>query len=210
MNTQPDCVSRGNLIPFMSRKLGQNADLKLSRAHRIDSQARLKDDCETLVSEKLLRCVLDVPHAAKDIEVVANLTKRTISCAMKLGAPKDKKSTSAWVNWMTRQLTMAETNDMFVKAFRIGNAKETEAPLETLMNDANALDSDTTSVVPSKFEVFYMVDLAGRFVRSKTFIDEDSYRGHNPSALKDLSHALAWLHSQSKTTVTDCSSASNQ
>ena len=161
-----------DLCLIMSRKLGQNVGLKLSRAHRTDPQARLKDDCETLVNEQVLRCVLDVPHAATDIEVVANLTKRTISCSMKLGAPKDKKRTSARVNWLTRQLTKAETNDMFVKAFRTGNAEETQAPLETLMNDANALDSDTTNVVPSKFEVFYMVDLAGRFAGNKVFIDE--------------------------------------
>ena len=90
-----------------------------------DPQAWLKDDCETLVNEQVLRCVLDVPHAATDIEVVANLTKRTISCSMKLGAPKDKKRTSARVNWLTRQLTKAETNDMFVKAFRTGNSEET-------------------------------------------------------------------------------------
>ena len=161
-----------DLCLIMSRKLGQNVGLKLSRAHRTDPQARLKDDCETLVDEQVLRCVLDVPHAATDIEVVANLTKRTISCSMKLGAPKDKKRTSARVNWLTRQLTKAETDDMFVKAFRTGNAEETQAPLETLMNDANALDSDTTNVVPSKFEVFYMVDLAGRFAGNKVFIDE--------------------------------------
>ncbi|WP_133736928.1 hypothetical protein [Halospina denitrificans] len=109
---------------------------------------------------------------AQFCEVVANLTKRSISCSMKLGAPKDKKRTSARVNWLTRQLTKAETNDMFVKAFRTGNAEETQAPLETLMNDANALDSDTTNVVPSRFEVFYMVDLAGRFAGNKVFIDE--------------------------------------
>ena len=37
---------------------------------------------------------------------------------------------------------------------------------------AGAYDSDITNVVPSKFEVFYMVDLAGRFAGNKVFIDE--------------------------------------
>ncbi|XOZ33650.1 hypothetical protein ACMDCT_15820 [Halomonadaceae bacterium KBTZ08] len=32
--------------------------------------------------------------------------------------------------------------------------------------------SDTTNVVPSTFEVFYMIDLAGRFAGNKVFIDE--------------------------------------
>ncbi|PAU79792.1 hypothetical protein CK501_11355 [Halovibrio salipaludis] len=161
-----------DLCLIMSRKLGRNVGLKLSKNHRTDPQARLKDDCETLVNENVLRCVLDVPHAATDLEVVANLTKRTISCSMKLAAPKDKKRTSARVNWLARQLTKAETGDMYVKAFRTGNAEETQAPLETVLKDGSALDSDTTSVVPSRFEVFYMVDLAGRFSGNKVFIDE--------------------------------------
>lgn len=161
-----------DLCLIMSRKLGRSVGLKLSRTHRTDPQARLKDDCETLVNENVLRCVLDVPHAATDLEVVANLTKRTIACSMKLAAPKDKKRTSARVNWLARQLTKAETGDMYVKAFRTGNAEETQVSLEAVLKDGSALDSDTTSVVPSRFEVFYMVDLAGRFSGNKVFIDE--------------------------------------
>jgi hypothetical protein len=50
--------------------------------------------------ENVLRCVLDVAHAATDLKVSANLTKRNTSCSMKLGAPKDKKRTSVRVNWL--------------------------------------------------------------------------------------------------------------
>jgi len=169
MNTQLECVSRGNSIPFMSHKLGQNVGLKLSRAHCTDPQARLKDDCETLVNEQALRCVLEVHHAATDIEVVANLTT---SCSIKLGSPKDKKRKSARGNWLTRQLTKVETDDMFGKAFRTGNSEETQAPLETLLNDANAADFNTTNVVPSKFEVSYVVHLPGRFAGTNVLTDE--------------------------------------
>ena len=141
INTVPCWHQEQRGLCLIMRKLGQNVGLKLSRTHRTDPQARLKDDCETLVNEKVLRCVLDVPHAATDIEVVANLTKRTISCSMKLGAPKDKKRTSARVNWLTPQLIKTETDCMAEEAFRTGKAEETEAPQETLLNRVSSPSS---------------------------------------------------------------------
>lgn len=161
-----------DLCLVMSRKLGEAVTLKLSNNHRTDPATRLKDDCQILANDKVLQCRLDVPNAATDIDVVADLTKRTITCGMKLGAPQDKKSTRARVNWLARQLAKAETAGIYVKALRPGRAEETQAPLATVLQDPDALDSQTTAVVPSAFEVFYMVDLAGRFSGSKVFIDE--------------------------------------
>jgi hypothetical protein len=133
---------------------------------------RLKDDCEKLVKEKLLKCSLEVPNVATDLDVTVDLTKRTITCAMKVMAPQDKKRSSARVNWLVKQIVKANPEGIYVKALRPGRSEETQALLSVVLLDPEALDSPGNNVVPNAFEVFYMVDLAGRFAGSKIFIDE--------------------------------------
>ncbi|WP_163558014.1 hypothetical protein [Halomonas sp. NO4] len=161
-----------DLCLVMSRKLGRPVKLKLARAHRTDPVKRLKDDCEVLAKDKVLCCCLEVPDAAADLEVTADLTKRTIVCSMRLTAPQDKKRSTARANWLARQLPKAEPEGMFVKAIRPGRAEETQATLTKVLEDAAVLDSSVTAVVPSAFEVFYMADLAHRFAGNKVFIEE--------------------------------------
>ncbi|MDR5906442.1 hypothetical protein [Franzmannia qiaohouensis] len=161
-----------DLCLVMSRKLGRPVKLKLARAHRTDPVKRLKDDCEALAKDKVLSCCLEVPDAAADLEVTADLTKRTIVCSMRVVAPQDKKRSTARVNWLARQLTKAEVDSMYIKAVRPGRAEETQATLAQVLEDAAALDSPATTVVPSAFEVFYMADLGHRFAGNKIFIEE--------------------------------------
>lgn len=157
---------------LMSRKIGENVSIKLSRSHRTDPLQRLRDDSEQLVKTKTLSFVLSVPNAATDIEVVAHLAKRTIKCSMKVQAPTDRKSTRARVNWLIRQLTKTEPAGITIKAIRPGRAEETQAPLADLLKNPAALDSATSSVAATGFEIFYLTDLAGRFSGNKIFIEE--------------------------------------
>jgi len=169
-----------DLCLVMSRRLGEAVKLKLPRAHSIDPVVRLKDDCEVLAKDKILECILEIPNAATDVEVVADLTKRTIICAMKLAAPQDKKlaapqdkkRASARVNWLARQLAKADPEGMYIKALRPGRAEETQARLAEVLADPAVLDLPNSAVAPNAFEIFYMVDLAGRFGGNKIFIDE--------------------------------------
>jgi len=161
-----------DLCLVMSRKLGRPVKSRLSRTHRTDPQKRLRDDIEALVKNKTLSCVLEIPHAAADLNVTADLAKRTIVCSMRLDAPQDKKSTKAKVNWLTRQISKIDPKGMYIKALRAGRAEDTQSPLAEVFKDPDVLSSDSTSVVPNAFEIFYMVDLAGRFSGNKVFIDE--------------------------------------
>lgn len=161
-----------DLCLVMSRQLGRPVKLKLPRAHRTDPALRLKEDCDLLAKQKVLSCCLEVPDAAADLNVTADLTKRTIVCSMRLAAPQDKKRSSARVNWLAKQLKRAETESMFVKAVRPGRAEETQEPLARVLEDAGTLESPATDVVPSAFEVFYMADLGHRFAGNKIFIEE--------------------------------------
>jgi len=161
-----------DLCLVMSRKLGRTVRLRLSRAHRTDPQKRLRDDIEALIKNKTLSCDLEIPHAAADLNVRADLAKRTIVCSMRLDAPQDKKSTRAKVNWLSRQISNIEPRGMYIKALRTGRAQDTQASLAEVLKDPDVLLSDSTGVVPNVFEVFYMSDLAGRFSGNKVFIDE--------------------------------------
>lgn len=161
-----------DLCLVMSRKLGRQAALKIPKAHRTDPVLRLKDDCELLAKEHKLICVIEVPDAASDLTVTADLTKRTIVCSMRLAAPQDRKRCSARVTWLARQLLKANPESMYVKAIRPGRAEETQAPLAKVLGDSAALDSASSAVVPSAFEVFYIADLGARFSGNKIFIEE--------------------------------------
>ncbi|ADH87263.1 hypothetical protein [Desulfurivibrio alkaliphilus] len=161
-----------DLCLVMSRRLGEAVKLKLPRAHSTDPVVRLKDDCEVLAKDKILKCILEIPNAATDVEVVADLTKRTIICSMKLAAPQDKKRATARVNWLARQLAKADPEGMYIKALRPGRAEETQAPLAEVLADPAVLDLPNSAVAPNAFEIFYMMDLAGRFGGNKIFIDE--------------------------------------
>lgn len=161
-----------DLCLVISRKLGRQVSLKMPKAHRMDPLLRLKDDCELLSREKVLTCVLEVPDAASDLTVIADLTKRTILCSMRLIAPQDRKRCSARVSWLARQLLKAEPESMYVKASRPGRAEETQAPLAKVLSDSSSLDSNSSAVVPSAFEVFYIADLGARFSGNKIFIEE--------------------------------------
>lgn len=161
-----------DLCLVLSRKLGRQVKQKLNKVHRSDPVQRLKDDCEVLAKDKQLSCCIDIPDAAADLNVVADLKARTIVCSMRIIAPQDKVRTSARVNWLLRQLNKAATEGMYVKALRPGRAEETQEPLANLLQNPDSLETRASAVVPTAFEIFYMVDLAARFSGPKVFIEE--------------------------------------
>ncbi len=160
-----------DLCLLMSRKLGHHVTLKLSRAHSDDQMGRLKDDCELLVGSHNLLCTLEVPDAAAPITVCADIGRRTIACAMRVAAPKDKKRSKSRINWLIRQLAKTKPDDIFIKAIWPGRAQDTQAKLADLRENLGVLEADNVSLVPQHFEVIMVRDLAGKFSGSKTFIE---------------------------------------
>jgi len=161
-----------DLCLIMSRLLNERVELKIGRAHAKNPAKRLKDDSEKLAAEHKLEVILNVPNAAADLDVTADLYGRSIFCGMRLTAPKDKKSASARINWLLRQLSDCETNNFWIKAIRAGRASDTDARLADVIAEKSCLNADDSVAVPTAFEVFYMLDLAGRFSGSRVFIEE--------------------------------------
>lgn len=157
---------------ILSRRIGQPVGIRLSRTHRVDSELRLRDACEALIASHELVSAFSVPNAASDLEVTANLQRRTITCSMKLDAPRDRKRTSARINWLVRQLRDVDASDVLVRAYWPRGRGFTQEPLSEVKDDSNCLDNGKAGVAPMSFEIVMIRDLAGRFAGRRTFIED--------------------------------------
>ncbi len=181
-----------DLCLLMSRKLGRNVTLKLSRGHSVNPAKRLKDDCERLVTTRRLFCIIEVPDAAGPIEICADLSARTISCTMRLAAPKDKKTTQSRINWIIRQLGKTDSDSIFVNAIWPGRARDTQAGLADLRENPQLLRADNMALVPQYFDVVMVRDLAGKFTGRRTFIEH--LEAIVPSYYEQVGqHLRAWV-----------------
>lgn len=161
-----------DLCLIMSRRLGRQVTVKLSRAHRQDPIRRLKDDCEHLVTKKELSCTLDIPDTAGPMVIEAHIDKRNVFCLMRLAAPQDKKRTLARVNWLIRQVAHCQAEDVFIKALWPGRAAATQNSLAEVRNNPGCLDSGDGSMTVQSFEVIMVSELGGKFGGTKTFIEK--------------------------------------
>lgn len=153
--------------------VGEKVDIKLPKTHRDDPKQRIADDCDKLANDHQLSSTITIPYAASDLLVTVDLLKKSITCSMRLEAPKDKKSTSARVNWLTRQLPQDDKSPTIrIKAIRKGQAMDTEKPLEEVRQHPVILEADNTDTQPVAFEVFTSHDLGGKFSGNRVFIEQ--------------------------------------
>ena len=158
---------------ILSRRIGEQVSIRgMSRKHRADPARRLRDACDALISSKELHSSFSVPNAASDLEVAADLQRRTISCSMKLNSPLDKQRASARINWLRRQLRDVHGDNIQVRAFWPGRAIATQAPLSEVKVDSKCLESESPGMAPTGFEVIMIRDIAGRFSGRRTFIED--------------------------------------
>lgn len=160
-----------DLCLLMSRHLGRPVRLKLQRKHRGAPIDRLKDDCGRLSESCVLDCTLQIPDAAADLHVTADLQTRTVGCAMELGAPRDKKSTKARVNWLLRQISKADDPDLFVKAIWPSKAPDTMDTLSRVREKPDILQTENPKLAPRALQVLLIRDIAGKFSGTRAFID---------------------------------------
>ena len=168
-----------DLCLILSRRTGERVDLRLSRKHRAKPDLRLLDECSRLSESHELHCSLVVPNAASDIEVAVDLDRRTIACSMQLKARGDRKTARARVNWVVRQLqpkrgqesTVSEEMCV-VRAFWPGRAASTQATLSELKADPGCLTNTRDRLLPTRFEIRMIADVAGRFSGRRTFIED--------------------------------------
>ena len=157
---------------ILNRRITKRVVLRLTKKHRMDPELRLRDACDRLITLQELSSTFTIQDAASHLDVAANLQRRTISCSMKLTAPRDKKSARARINWLLRQLKKVEPSNVIVRVHWPGRAMPTQTPLVDALANPACLFSDQTVASPLRFEVFMLRELGGRFSGSKTFIED--------------------------------------
>ena len=155
----------------LTEAVNAKVTIGLSRAHRSNSSKRIEDDAAALSRDQELRARYEVPDAASPITVVANLRGRTIEVSMQLPAPADRKSTSARVNWLLRQLPK-DGEELHIRAYWPRRSKTTQASLESIRENPSVLQIEDRSLAPTSFEVKLVRNAVGRFSQPKRFVEE--------------------------------------
>jgi len=160
-----------DIVLLLTRKLKQPVQLKLPRAHQQDPIKRINDDAKQLAQTKRLQCEIAVPNAASDISIEAFLTGKSVGISMELEAPTDKKSASARVNWLTRQLKDAKDSPITIIAYGKRKSKNASASLAHIFEyGVEEAFNDTLDFVPEKFTVCWQEDMSRDFSKNRIFI----------------------------------------
>ena len=142
----------------------------MERKHKSDPTLRLKNAIVQLVDAQSLTAAFRIPDAAADLEVCADLTRRTLTYGMKLKAPLDRKSTKARVNWLLRMLPEDDPR-LLIRAHWPGRAAPTQELVGALRGTPESLQTDNPEATPHSFEVLLVEDLGGDFSGTRKFIE---------------------------------------
>ncbi|WP_093114763.1 hypothetical protein [Salinihabitans flavidus] len=155
----------------LSRHVGQPVEAVIERKLRDDPAGRLKAGVAQLVDAQCLTSIYRIPDSAADIEVNADLTRKTLSAGMRMKAPLDKKSTKARVNWLLRMLKDDDPR-IIIRAHWPGRAAATQQPLSVLRDTPEVIQTENKDAAPHSFEVLLVESLGKRFAGRRTFIED--------------------------------------
>lgn len=160
-----------DLCLHLSSHVGRQVQAVIERKLQDDANARLKRHIESLIATNQLCCTLRVPDCASDIEICADLARKTITCSMSVKAPGDRKSTKARLNWLLKMLG-DEAEQLHVKAHWPGRGAPTMKQVKLLREDPTKIQADNPDIVPHTFEVLIVESTGKRFSGRKTFIED--------------------------------------
>jgi len=160
-----------DLCLLLSRIVGKTVRQKIETKHIRDPNLRLKAEIVHFCERRSLNAVFQVPDAASDITVAADLDRRTIDVSMSLKAPVDRKSTKARVNWLLRMLK-ADDERIIVRAHWPSRVGHTQESLMKLRENPDVIQTQNPKLAPHSFEVLLIEPLANRFSGPRTFIED--------------------------------------
>lgn len=156
---------------LLSRNVGKTVRQKIPAKFANDPILRLKTEISRFCEKNTLAAGYQVPDAASDIEVEADLVGRTIVVSMQLTAPKNRVSTKARVNWLLRMLKSTDER-IIVRAHWPSRVDCTQVPLVELRENPEKIQTANLKLAPHKFEVLHFEALGPRFAGSRTFIED--------------------------------------
>lgn len=156
----------------LSIAVGRPVRIGMSRAEILDPALKLQNGLASLITHNVLDAEFDVPDAAGMIRLAADFRRRTITFTFKVDAPKDKIRPTASINWLIRQLDHLTDSDVLIRAHWPRRIPSTMAPLPEVLQDPKVLVTSSHGEIPVGFELIRVLDLAGRFRGSRTFVEE--------------------------------------
>ena len=156
---------------ILSRDLGLPVHVKISRKHMSEPNLRVSDDAKLLCKENRLQLTFEVPNAASNIEVLADLRASTTKVAMSLAAPNPKNMRiKGQVSWLLNQLRKTENKNIKVKFDWKGQYPPDTFSLRELEQDEDRVLSHLPKAELREFEVAAIVVDAKTFMNRKNFI----------------------------------------
>lgn len=141
-------------------------------------QERLEAEKKSIMEKGILDSQFRIKGAVSTLNILADLGTRRVVCHVDVKIPQDKKSASARLNWLKRQIDACKIRDeksfnsiastLWLNAMvkgRMVNPKELYSSYEQLLEEAK--NCDIKSV-----RVSYEKDLAARFSQCRKFIEE--------------------------------------
>ena len=104
-----------DLSLILSRQTETLVQEKLPRRLAKVTAERHRAEMLLLRESHQLTAIFEIQDAASPIEVVADISRRTVDVGMTLRAPEDKKSSKARLNWLLRQVKSERIEDLFVR-----------------------------------------------------------------------------------------------
>ena len=175
---------------ILSRLLGSQVHIKISRKHMSNNNLRITDDAKLLCDKGLIQHTLEVPNAASNIFVSADLKASTIKVAMKLEAPK-RATIKGQVNWLLNQLRQSKNSIIQVKFDWKGQNRPDSVSLNKLMHDKEQVLSTLTKAELREFAIEAIVMDANKILNRKSFIS--TLEATVIEFYKDVGqHLMAW------------------
>jgi hypothetical protein len=170
---------------------------RLPRKHMSDPIQRQKDELNTLRDANQLTSILEITDAAAPLDIVADLSRRTIDVGMTLKAPEDKKSSKARLNWLLRQVPHDVPDGLTVRCNWPGRSEPTQFACSDLIGDPNLIDEGKSGLQVLSFHIFSSKRLGARFTQQTNFIVD--LEETVPKFYRDIGQNLtAWRKSAPK------------
>lgn len=178
-----------DLCLILSRLTNTNVTERLPIAHTKNPDARIKSGIKTLVEKSCLVSNFDIPDTAAPLEVVADISQRSIYVGMTIGAPQDKKTSRARLNWLLRQLKKKDVTDGYIRANWPGSSAPTSHPISDLLENPDLITVDKEHLTVLSFMVFGSYRIGGRFTQLANFIVD--LEKHVPQFYAQLGQGLS-------------------
>ncbi|MBW3582260.1 MAG: hypothetical protein KY455_04080 [Euryarchaeota archaeon] len=155
----------------LSARLGRPVTLYLTRKHRGAPEDRLRHDCQSLQVTKRLVSEIEIPDAASRLLLICDFQRRALEARMTLNAPTDKAQVRAHRTWIKGQLSKSDDPNIGIVAHWPGRAPSTTDTLGRLDTEDSTLIPNGITMMPTKFEIFRLLDLGDKITQTTKFPD---------------------------------------